>query len=73
MFRTTEGLWCLIVEPVCSQGMRIKEKSHKPILSSYAGAGSVAQWSSLTQAILDMTVHIDLELDGPYVKLCGIS
>lgn len=41
-------------------------------MNSYAGAGSVAQWSSLTQAILDMTAHTDLELDRSYVKLCRI-
>jgi hypothetical protein len=35
----------------------IKEK---PTMSPYAGAGSAAQWSALTQAILDIKAHIGL-------------
>ena len=29
----------------------------KTIVSSYVGAGMAAQWSALTQDILDITVH----------------
>ena len=36
------------------------EGKRQKTMSSYAGAGSAAQWSALTQAILDITVHIDL-------------
>lgn len=35
-------------------------------MSSYAGGGSATQ--ALTQATLDITVHIDLQFDGPYIK-----
>lgn len=42
-------------------------------MSSYAGARSAAWWSALTRDTLDISVHIDLLLDGSYVKLCGIS
>ena len=32
----------------------------KTTMSSYTGAGSIAQWLALIQAILDVTVHIVL-------------
>lgn len=47
--------------------------SHKTIVSSYIGAGRAARWSALTQAISDITVHIDLRFDESCVKLCGVS
>ena len=42
-------------------------------MSAYIGAGSAAQWSALIQAISDSTGHIDIQFDGSYLKLCGIS
>jgi hypothetical protein len=38
----------------------IKAKTTKPTMISYTGVGSAAWWSAVTQAILDITVHIDL-------------
>lgn len=38
----------------------IKEKHTKTTKSSYAEAGSTAQWSALILVILGITVHIDL-------------
>ena len=40
---------------------------------SYAGAESAAWQLALAQAILDITVHIYVYLDGSYIKLCGIT
>jgi hypothetical protein len=40
--------------------MKEKKKHTKATMSSYAGAGSVSWGSALNQAILDITVHIDL-------------
>ena len=37
-------------------------------MSSYAGPGTTAKWSVLIQTTLDITVHIDLQFDGPYIK-----
>jgi hypothetical protein len=37
-------------ELAISQGQLIKAKTAKPTMSSYAGAGSAAGWSALTQA-----------------------
>ena len=37
-----------------------KTTTRKSTVSSYAGAGSAAQWSALTQAILDIKAHIGL-------------
>jgi hypothetical protein len=34
-------------------------------MSSYTGAENAAQWSGLIQVILDITIHIDLNLMGP--------
>jgi hypothetical protein len=36
------------------------QSATKATVSSYIGAGRAAQWSALTQAILDITVYIDL-------------
>jgi hypothetical protein len=41
------------------------------IVSSSAGTESAAWWSALTQAILDITVHIDLYFDISFLKLSG--
>lgn len=43
-----------------SQSLLIKAKNAETTMSSYSGAESVTWWSALTQAILNMTVHIDL-------------
>jgi hypothetical protein len=43
-----------------SQGYLIKAKTTKATMSSFADAGSAAQWLAPTQVILDITAHIDL-------------
>jgi hypothetical protein len=47
-----------------SHSQIIKAKTVKTTLSSYASAGSTVWWLALTQATLEVTVHIDLESDG---------
>lgn len=38
----------------------IKAKTAKTTVSSDTGTGSAAQWSALTQAVLDITAHVDV-------------
>lgn len=47
-----------------TQGQLTIAKPTKPTMSSQEGAGRAACGSVLTQAILDTTVHTDLQLDG---------
>jgi hypothetical protein len=44
----------------------------KTTMSSYTGTGSAAQWSALTQDILDITVYIDFFPLKIYLLWCTL-